>query len=240
MLIRFARIGLFSLLIAATAGSVRAQTAADADNGIWFSYRDLYQVMIRFEKFGKPKQFIQSRLQIVPKDKSVVVDGIRMTLAGKSTHVNLPVDAAGLAVFPLLKAAYDENAELQINRPSDSVKLEPVTTIVPRADGIYDTGDLRTACDQALQYLRYISGVSFHTRQCVGVKFSFSKEIGDIVVKLRDANQHEQKLAVTEGGLFDNDGVNNFKVVMYRFPANTDKGQIVVNTTPLAITAQFE
>ena len=242
MMIRFARIVLLTLSIAAAAAPASAQLIGDADaeRGSWFGYRDFYQAMIRFEKFGKPKQFIQSRLRIVAQDKAMSWDGMRLTLAGKSVHLNLPVDAAGLAVFPLLKAAYDENAELRINRPNASVRLEQVTTIAVRADGIYELADLRTACDQVLQFTRYIGTPIFHEKQCVGVKFAYAKETADVSVKVRGADQHETKLPAIEGSILNDEVSNRLKIAIYRFADRTEAGQVVTNTAPLAIAAILE
>jgi hypothetical protein len=241
MMIRLARNGLLTLAIAAIAAPASAQFIGDADaaRSSWYGYRDLYQAMIRFEKYGKPKQFIQSRLQIIVLDKSANLDGIQLILNSKTLHVNLPVDNAGMVVFPLLKAAYDENAEMQVNRPNDTIRLEPVTTIIPRADGLYDATDLHAACEQATQFARYINSAFAREKQCVGVKFVFSRDVSDIVIKLRSADQHESRLAVTEGNPFGNNAAR-FKIASFRFTDGADKAQIQTNTAPLAITAQLE
>ena len=93
--------------------SARAQAAAESD---WIDYRSAYRQMIWFEKYGKPKQFLQNHFRIRPRDKSVAMEGLRLTLDGKSSHLALPLDALGRAVFPFSKAAYDDNAELNLNR----------------------------------------------------------------------------------------------------------------------------
>jgi hypothetical protein len=72
------------------------------------------------------------------------------------------------------------------------------------------------------------------------VRFTFSRDVSDIVVKLRSADQRETKLAVTDGSPFDNTAVAHFKVATYRFADGADKGQIQTSTTPLAITVQLE
>ena len=230
------------LLLLLTAREVAAQASGDTDanRSVWFSYRDLYQSMVRFEKYGKPKQFIQNQLEIIPKDKTVTLDGLRLTLTGKSMHLNLPVDAVGRAVFPLLKAAYDENAELQVNRPANSIGMEPVTSIVTRADGIYESADLRSACDQALQYLRYVSNQSYRGKQCAGVKFAYPRDATDVIVKLRTPDRGDSRLTIAEGAAFESDATSKFKIVIYRFSEWPDKGQIITNNTPLAIAALFE
>jgi hypothetical protein len=238
------RRSLFGLTLLLAAGGVGAQTA-DIDakasrDSAWFSYRDTYQAMIRFEKYGKPKQFIQSQLQVIPKDKTVSIDGLRLVVNGKSTHVNLPLDPLGRTVFPLLKAAYDENAELQINRAADAVRLEQRVSLQPRVDGIYEMTDLRSGCDQVLQYLRYIDYPRYRSMQCSGVKFSYLKESSDIVSKFRNLNRVLTQLSVTEGDAFLNDANNSFKLVVVRFSDWPEQGQVVTNGTPLAIAAMLE
>lgn len=242
MIVRLARIALLTLSLTASMAPACAQVSADADSGhnAWFSYRDLYQAMIRFEKYGKPKQFLQNRLQIVMLDKSQSLDGIQLTLAGKNVRVNLPVDNVGLAVFPLSKSAYDDNAELQVNRPNDTVRLKPANTISPRTDGIYDTADLRTACDQALQFERYINDAGARSKQCTGVRFAFPRDAADAIIKLRMADQRETRLTLVDGSPFDGDATIRVRIATYRFTDSADKTQILINTTPLAITAQFE
>jgi hypothetical protein len=160
MTIKF-RLFIFALIAFAT-GSAVAQTkgvdgakppsvdTSSTKGGAWFSYRDSYRSMIRFEKYGGPKQFLQNRLQVAPTDRKVPADGMRLTLDGKSVHLNLPLDPIGLAAFPMLKIAYDENAELRVNRPDGTVTLVPRVSIVTRPDGVYEVADLHAACDQVL------------------------------------------------------------------------------------------
>ncbi|HSY29566.1 MAG TPA: hypothetical protein VK832_18795 [Burkholderiaceae bacterium] len=239
------RRSLFALILLLVAGGVNAQTteveSKASHDDAWFSYRDVYQSMVGFEKYGKPKQFIQHHLQVIPTNKSVSMEGLRLTLTGKSTHLNLPLDPLGRAVFPLLKAAYDEKAELQINRPSDMVKLEPRVSIQTRADGIYEISDLRSGCDQALQYLRYVADYfQYRNKQCVGVKFSYPKDARDIAVIFRNVGNVQTQLSISEGDAFSTETINSFKLVVVRFSDWPDKGQITTNSAPLAIAAIFE
>jgi hypothetical protein len=235
---------LFVLIPLLLAGGVNAQTTEvepkASRDGAWFSYRDVYQSMVSFEKYGKPKQFIQNHLQVIPKDKTVLMDGVRLSLTGKSTHLNLPLDPLGRAVFPLLKAAYDEKAELQINRPSDMVKLEPRVSIQTRADGIYEISDLRSGCDQVLQYLRYADYYHYRNKQCIGIKFSYLKDTQDIAIIFRNLNHLQTQLSISEGDPFLTEAINSFRLVVVRFSDWPDKGQITTNTAPLAIAAMFE
>jgi hypothetical protein len=61
--------------------------------------------MIWFEKYGKPKQFLQNHFRIAAARQDVAMDGLRLTLNSKSMHLALPLDALGRAVpLPLSKA----------------------------------------------------------------------------------------------------------------------------------------
>ncbi|HWW71023.1 MAG TPA: hypothetical protein VN089_13865, partial [Duganella sp.] len=121
----------------------------------WISYRDAYRQMIWFEKYGKPKQFLQNHLRLRPRDGGAPMDGLRLTLNSKSAHLDLPLDALGRAVFPFSKAAYDDNAELELNRKPGQFAHGPWVSIVTRADGVYAVADLLAACEQMAAYLRY-------------------------------------------------------------------------------------
>jgi hypothetical protein len=224
-------------LLLGAAGACAAGEAALQD-GEWVSYRDAYKQMIRFEKYGKPKQLIQSHFQVAPKEKSSSLDGVRLTLAGSSTQLNLPLDAAGRAVFPFLKSAYDDNARLVLNRKPNQYVMRQRVSIVPRADGTYEVADLRAACEQVLDYLRHVGKPSLQEKKCAGVRFSFARQGADPVVRMRGA-EHAQPLAVEEGSAFPDDTGPVFRTVSYRFPDAAEKGQLVTQGTPVAIAAEF-
>jgi hypothetical protein len=223
-------------------GSAIAQTtdAGTSKGDAWYSYRDWYRSMIRFEKYGGPKQFIQNHLQVTLTDKKATMEGARLTLDGRSIHLNLPLDPIGRAVFPMLKVAYDENAELRVNRPAGMVALEHRISIQTRPDGVYEVADLRAACDQVLLYLRYSGGLSYSLKQCVGVKFSYPKDANSVVLKFKSLEHAQMLLPVTEGAAFWGDTINAFKVVSLHFSDWPDKGQIIANDVPLAIAAIFD
>lgn len=207
---------------------------ADSD---WISYRDAYRQMIWFEKYGKPKQFLQNHYRLRPRDRNVAMDGVRLTLHGKATQVSLALDALGRAVFPFSKAAYDDNAELVVNRKAGQFKAGPWVSIVTRPDGIYAAADLRTACGQLLAYLRYAGEDS--GRSCAGVQFTYAR--GDSAqVQFHAASGAVVALAATEGPAFAGDVVQGFRVFAYRFASLPETGQVVTSTTPLAIAALLE
>jgi hypothetical protein len=222
-----------SLLAALPAG-----LHAEAQAGEWVSYRDAYRAMVQFEKYGGPKNLLQSQLQVQSRDHVGLGEGAQLTLAGKTTQLNLPLDALGRTVFPLQKAAYDENAALVLNRKGLPFVLRPQVTIAPRADGQYDTADLRTACAQALGFVRYVDA-SQRARQCAGVRFVFPKK-ETAGARLRHVDGGEQALPVTAGAAFTGDPDEGFPIVTWRFGTATERAQVVTYNAPLAIVPVFE
>jgi hypothetical protein len=218
------------LLLTGAAGAC-ADEMQDAE---WMSYRDAYRQMIRFEKYGKPKHLIQQHLQVSPKDKSVSIEGVRLSLSGPSAQLTLPLDAAGRTVFPFLKSAYDDNARLVLNRKAGQYLMQARVSIVPRTDGSYEPADLRAACEQALDYLRHVGKPAMQEKKCAGVRFSYAKDANP-VVKLRSA---PAPLHVEEGPAFADDAGPLFKTVTYRF-ADTDKSPLLTQGAPLAIAPEF-
>jgi hypothetical protein len=206
----------------------------------WFSYRDSYRLMIRFEKYGGPKQFIQNHLQVALHDKKVSSEGMRLTLEGRSTHLNLPLDPVGRAVFPMLKVAYDENAELRVNRAPGVVTLEQRVSILTRSDGVYEVADLRVACDQVLQYLSYANFLPYRFKHCVGVQFSYANGANGTLLQFKSAERVPAQLPVTEGEAFGGDSSNASKLVAFRFSDWPKNGQVISNTVPLAIAPMFD
>lgn len=223
-----------AILLCFTLLSSCAWAQEDSD---WIAYRDAYRQMIWFEKYGKPKQFLQNHYRLRPRDKSVTLDGVRLTLATKTTQTSLTLDALGRAVFPFSRAAYDDNAELVVNRKAGQFSAEPWVSIVTRPDGIYSTTDLRTACDQLLAYLRYAG--EDKGKSCAGVQFIYMRSEA-VQVRFQAANGAVVALASKEGPAFSGDVVQNLRVFGYRFAALPEVGQVVTSGTPLAIAALLE
>ncbi|WP_296943424.1 hypothetical protein [uncultured Massilia sp.] len=210
--------------------------AAQLRDGEWVGYRDAYRAMVRFEKFGGPKNLLVSQLQVQPLDRSPPGDGAQLTLTGKTTQLNLPLDALGRTVLPLQKSSYDENAVLVLNRKGVPFTVRPRVTIAPRHDGQYDGADLRSACQQALGFARYVDA-SQEARQCVGVRFVFPKK-DQAGARLRRADGQEQALPATQGAAFAGDADAGFAVVDWRFGA--ERAQVTTYNAPLAIVPVFE
>lgn len=203
----------------------------------WVAYRDAYRQMIWFEKFGKPKQFLQNHLRIRPRDASVSMEGLRLTLQSKNIHQSLTLDALGRAVFPFSKAAYDDNAELTLNRKASQFKIGAWASIVIRADGVYGAADLRAACEQMLAYLQYSGSAA--GKRCVGVQFSYARnERADVVFQATGGSH--TALQAREGAAFPDDVQTGWRVFAYRFALLPEAGRIVTSSAPLAIAALLE
>lgn len=216
-----------------------ADTSKKADVA-WVSYRNAYKAMIQFEKYGKPKHFIQNHFQVVSKTSQPLPDDLQLILVSKSMRLSLPLDAVGRANFPLLKAAYDENAELMLNQAVTQVDFQGRISIVPRADGVYDMADLRTACEQAQTYLKTVGDARVNGKSCVGVRFSFPKNLKQAGISFRGADLHVHVLLVQEAAAFPDESSKVYKTASLKFNEWPDKGQILAQQMPLAIAPVFE
>lgn len=212
--------------------------SAQVRAGEWVSYRDAYRAMVVFEKYGGPKTYLQSQLQVAPQDRTTSFDALQLTLAGKTNQVNLPLDALGRTGFPLLKAAYDENLALVLSRRIGVFTVRPRISIALQADGVYEEAELRTACEQALGFARYGDG-SLRNRRCGGVRFVFAKRAGEAGVRLQRADGSDVALAVAGGIAFQGDTDDTFPTVSYRF-GNAERAQLMTANPPLAIVPLFE
>jgi hypothetical protein len=228
--------GSFRHLFALFASLVTAGSAVAAHDGEWVSYRDAYRAMVTFDKYGKAKHLIQNQFQVMAKDKNVAPGGLQLSLQGKSTSLNLPLDATGRTVFPLLKAAYDDNAALVLNHPVSDYLFRPRISIILQPDGVYDAAELRAACEQALAFQNQVEG-RLRARRCAGVRFVFAHGTAEPGVKLRKGEL--TTLPAADGPAFQGDPYEGFRVVHYRF-ADGDKAQVVTQNAPLAINPVYE
>ncbi len=204
----------------------------------WISYRDAYRQMIWFEKYGKPKQFLQNHFRLRQREAGAQGEGLRLALVGKDTRVELPVDALGRAAFPFSKAAYDENAELVLNRPAQQFSHGPWVSIVTRADGVYAVVDLLAACEQMAAYLRYTGAGGGKT--CAGVRFSYAAGDTAQVRVAQGAGTPPVPLTAQDGPAFSGDAQTGFRNFAYRFAAHPAGAQVIASGMPLAISALFE
>jgi hypothetical protein len=222
------------LTLIATLLLAAGPAAAQSREGDWVSYRDAYRAMVVFEKYGGAKNLIQNQLQVLPRDGG---EPAQVLLTGKATQLNLPLDPLGRTVLPLLKAAYDENAALVLPNKGGQFQVRSRVSIALRADGIYEVGELRSACEQALGFARYADR-SVGAKQCAGVRFVFPKR-GEWPVHLRRAGGADAVLPAVEGAAFQGDADSAFPTVTYRFNGG-GHAQVVAAKAPLAIVPVFE
>lgn len=224
------------LLSTASLAAAQAQPQAAE----WASYRDAYRTVVVFDKYGGHKNHLQNHLQLVPRDpaamRAALGEGLQLVLSGKTVQTSLALDPLGRGVLPLSKAAYDENAVLAPNRRIGPFSLRSRVTIAPQADNIYDSAELRAACEQALGFARYVDATA-RSRQCVGVRMVFPKKGVETAVRLRRP-EGEQPLPVVAGPAFAGDPETDFPGVTYRF--STERAQVITYSAPLAIVPLFE
>jgi len=214
-----------------TASLAVAQALAPAAE--WASYRDTYRAMVVFDKYGGAKNLLLQHLQLLPREKGVLGEGLQLAIAGKTVQTSLALDPLGRTTLPLLKAAYDENAVLTPNRRIGPFALRPRVSIAPQADNSYDDSDLRAACEQALGFARHVDATA-RSRQCVGVRMVFPKKGVEVSVRLRAANGAEQALPVAPHA---EEVDTDFPSVSYRFG---QQARVITYSAPLAIVPLFE
>jgi hypothetical protein len=203
--------------------------------GDWVAYRDAYRAMVVFEKYGGPKSLLQQQLQVLPRTPGQETSGVHLLVAGKTSQGRFPLDPTLRTVFLLARAAYDDNAVLQLSRPLGPFSVRPQVSIALRPDNLYDSVELRQACEQALAYAR--QRALFGARRCSGVRFVFEKTSPAAPVILR--GNGETPLPSAPGAPFAGDGDATFSIVTYRF-GNTGHVQLGTASVPLAITPLFD
>jgi hypothetical protein len=216
-----------------TAGIAVAQARADE----WVSYRDAYRAMVVFDKYGGPKHLLHNQLQVRPRARGMLDDAASLLIKGRTLQTSLALDALGRTTLPLLKVAYDENAVLMPNRSLGGFTVRPRISLALRADGAYDTTELRAACEQALGFARH-GDASASSQACVGVRLVFAKTSPAAGARLRTGGA-DTVLPVTRAPAFAGDVDDDFPVVTYRFTPS-DAAQLVTYNAPLAIVPVFE
>ena len=214
---------------------VTSLAAAGTLEGEWVSYRDAYRAMVVFEKYGGAKNLIQSQLQVVARPAEIGA-GAQLSLDGKDVHLKLALDPTGRTVFPLLKAAYDENAVLTLDHAPFA--LRPRLSITVRPDGIYDSAELLAACEQALGFARYVNA-PMHARHCAGVRFVFDKKAVGTLARLHRPEGPTIALPSADAPAFAGDGGAGFPTVIYRF-VGAEHVLVLTLSAPLAIAPLFE
>ncbi len=254
------------LLLLLAAGLPLPVAAADASGqGDWISYRDAYRTMLWFEKYAQPKHLILAHFRVLapalaPPGLTSVTSGNanasgtalpgQLILSGKTIRLNLPLDDTGRVNLPLLKTAYDENAELQLPQKTQDWRFTAEISILIRADGMYDLADLRAACQQVLAYHNWRDPGLLRGKKCSGVRFVYAKKNAPATLALRRSEAGGNMpgaaaplpaLALSDGAAFWQAGeAGGFRIANVIFAALPEKAQVQTPGAPLAISALFE
>jgi hypothetical protein len=219
-------------------GLAAAGRAGAAETQAWWAYRDAYRVLVRFEKQSRPKHLIQQQLQVQALASGLATEGLRLTLSGPGTALELPLDGALQARVPLLKSAYDDNAALRLNRSADAFALRSRVSISPRADGQYPVDELRQACEQALDFLGQVDAERHRGKRCVGVSLAFARQSLP-AVSLRRAGI-SNPLTPAAGPLYPGEPDRGYPVVQLRWADWADGVTLVAPLVPLVIAPLFD
>lgn len=207
----------------------------------WHSYRHAYKAFRFFEPYLKNRPLIQAHMQIRPLRPDLPMDGLRIQLVGETTQVEIPVDAVGRAVLPMLKQAYEEDAVLRLNRQKGHYSFNGRYSIRERADGVYPGTELRAACEQLLSAQRE-SGYRLRLigKKCAGIKFVYRlTETAPQVLRV-DAAGIERALPLLDAQPFENNTMGLYKVALYRFADWPADGSIHTRSAPIAIGTLYE
>ena len=207
----------------------------------WSSYRYAYQASVFTNKFLRKRPLVQSQLQLRPLDPLTPVTGLKVTLEGAKTHVEMVADDLGRVDMPELKQAFDEDAVLRLNRPKGLYKFSGRYTIRQRDDGAYRVADLRDACEQMISAQRE-SGyrIRLWGKKCTGVKFVYPATDDAASVDFHAADDHVTPIAAVDGRPFEDDSMGRYKIVVLRFADWPEDGRVVTGAKPLAIGTLYE
>ena len=207
----------------------------------WSSYRYAYQASVFTNKFLRKRPLVQSQLQLRPLDPLTPVTGLKVTLEGAKTHVEMVADDLGRVDMPELKQAFDEDAVLRLNRPKGLYKFSGRFSIKPREDGEYGVADLQEACEQLIGAQREAGyRMRLWGKKCVGVKFSYPVAASGVSADFHAADDHVTPIAAVDGRPFEDDSMGTYKIVVVRFADWPKTGRVVTHDKPLAIGTLYE
>ncbi len=217
--------------------SVEIVAKRDAE---WASYRHAYKAANMFEKHTRTRPLIQAHMQIVPKREGLSVAGMRIQLAGETVTQDIAVDAIGRSTLPMLKAAYDEDAVLRLNRQKGNFRFTGRYSIRENDSGVYGAARLRAACEELIDAQRDSgSRIRLLGKKCAGVRFIFAPASAPGVT-FRDDKGTASSIAALDATPFDNTPMGMYKVVTYRFDAWPAQGEVVTAQRPLFIGTHYE
>ena len=224
-----------AMLLAAGSGAARA-----AAPGEWVSYRDAYRAMVVFEKYGKPKNFIQNHYQVMPREKGVSLEGVHLSLQGKTMQPEPAArrDRAHRVPVP-------EGGLRRERRAGAEPQGRPVT-----CSGRASRSSCRpTACTTAARPARRLrtgAGLAAPRRRVGAARANASACASRLRARMANRRCGCGRATARDGAAGgDRAGLQRrpergFRVVNYRFADAPDSGQVVTTDAPLAIAALIE
>lgn len=111
------------------------------------SYRHMLAGLDAFEKHHSLAPKADLRFLLRPQQPDVSLEGIRLSITGKDTDIDLPVDAQGMFSLPRSQPAADEDAAMVVNRKKGSFRWAPSVHSPGVPEGARRLGDLRLECE---------------------------------------------------------------------------------------------
>ena len=241
MLKKLSILALALLPWSAIAGDIPEVVVPAARDAEWHSYRHAYKAARFFTPFLATRPLIQAHMQIRPNTPDEPMAGLRLHLTGEHVDMDIPVDPLGRATLPMLKAAYDDDAVLRLNRRRGHYQFSGRYSIRERADGIYSAASLREACEQLIGAQRE-SGYRLRLigRRCAGVKFVFPLDDVAPQVVYRDAAGTVTPLVAEAGLPFEDGSMGRYRVAVFRFAAWPGDGEVVVGGGLIGVGSLYE
>ena len=208
----------------------------------WSSYRRAYKNSAFFATLTRNRPLIQAHMQICPVSPEFSMDGLRVHLAGATSNVDIPVDAFGRAVLPMIKEAYDEDAVLRLNRQKGNYYMAASRlSIKEHDDGLYSAAELRTACEQMLDAERESGNrMRLIGKRCAGVSFVYPRDAATAGITIATAAGARHEVGGVDAYPFEDRFMGLYKIVFYRFDDWPDQGTVQARERPLAIGTVYQ
>ncbi len=213
-----------------------AQTAVAEE---WISYRSAYKVMLQFEKYGKPKHLLQSHLQLL-NGQGQAVSETQFNLQAKTFQMNLQIDPLGRVRLPLLKTAYDENAELRLAGPVQGLHLRLSLALSLPYDGHFELSQLKLACEQALNFYLSVNDKRALSKRCQAILLVYPANIKMPAPQLKNESGAITSLTAVEQASLLDQGLKGLSAYWVKFSNFHEKSQIISQQAPLAVLPHFE
>lgn len=229
------------LPVACAAADTPQVTISAQRDAEWASYRQAYRSASGTEAHLRQRPLIQAHMQLRPIKPGASLQGLHLQLVSASMTQDVPVDAIGRAVLPMLKKAYDEDAVLRLNRQKGLYRFSGRFSIRERDDGVYPLAQLREACEQVIGAQRAAGGrFRLMGKQCAGVRFIYVPGDTAAGVAWRAPGGKSGILPAIDAEPFESGTLGIYKVAIVRFAGLPPDAEIVAARRPLAIGTAYE